>query len=499
MSYSLTFDPSVYELKEEKVITAQGEKTVVYKEFAHIPYVAEPVDIGYQSLNIHVPVSVDGVEVDPGDSPMIILIGVGGYTAIPNDPSLFHGPGGGHGGPDGGPEGPGKGPGGPLGGVPDKAFPSSDKPFGDTYEKAGTDSGPKALARGWVVVIPGVRGHDNQFPDGKYYGKAPAAIVDLKAVVRYLRHNRGVIPGDVEKIFASGGSASGALASLMAVSGNYSWYEPYLKALGAADERDDVFGCLAFCPITDLSHADGAYEWQYGGLKASSMFSPEPLEMDANVTKALAAQFREYIDSRGWIGRNGFGPITSGNLGDYILKEYLVPSCQRFLMEQSEAQRSDYLARNPWISWDGKKADFTFEAFTIHCGRSKTQPAFDDKAMQMEPAIFGTEAVNGRHFTDFGLRFATGHQDAKVDDEVVQLERMMNAMYFLPGKAHMAKHWWIRHGACDKDTSLPVITDLATALENAGADVNVRLVWDGGHGADDEKFEMLDWIDSVIR
>ncbi|MBE6992653.1 MAG: Tat pathway signal protein [Ruminococcaceae bacterium] len=378
------------------------------------------------------------------------------------------------------------------------AFPSIDKPFGDTYEKAGTDGGPKALAKGWVVVIPGVRGHDNQSADGRYYGKAPASIVDLKAVVRYLRYNRGIVPGDPEKIFASGGSAAGALASLMAVSGNYPWYEPYLKEIGAADERDDVFGCLSFCPITDLSHADGAYEWQYGGLKAESMFAPQPLEMDAEVTNTLAEQFRKYINGKGLKGKNGFGTISSDNLADYILKEYLVPSCERFLKEKDEGERTAYLSENPWIKWDGEKVEFSFEDFVVHCGRSKTQPAFDDKEMQMEPAIFGTEKVNGRHFTDFGLKYATGDPDAKVEDEVVQLENMMNAMYFLPGKADMAKHWWIRHGACDKDTSLPIITNLATALENAGANVNARLVWDGGHGADDDKFEMMDWIESVI-
>jgi len=116
MGISLKFDPQVFELKEEKVLTAQGEKTVVYKEYAHIPYVSKPVDIGYQSLNIHVPVSVDGVNVDPSHMPMLILIGIGGYTAIPNDPKLFRGPG---------PGGPG-GPGGDLGGIPMHAFPSID-------------------------------------------------------------------------------------------------------------------------------------------------------------------------------------------------------------------------------------------------------------------------------------------------------------------------------------------------------------------------------------
>ena len=47
-----------------------------------------------------------------------------------------------------------------------------------------------ALAAGYVVVESGCRGSDNQWDlTDIYYGKAPAAIVDLKAAVRYIRHN----------------------------------------------------------------------------------------------------------------------------------------------------------------------------------------------------------------------------------------------------------------------------------------------------------------------
>ena len=47
--------------------------------------------------------------------------------------------------------------------------------------------GAGAVARvpkGYVVAAPGARGRTNQDGAGKYVGKAPAAIVDLKAAVR---------------------------------------------------------------------------------------------------------------------------------------------------------------------------------------------------------------------------------------------------------------------------------------------------------------------------
>ena len=52
-----------------------------------------------------------------------------------------------------------------------------------------------ALSKGYVVASPGARGRT------ELTGKAPAAIVDLKAAVRYLKANDKVMPGDAEKSF----------------------------------------------------------------------------------------------------------------------------------------------------------------------------------------------------------------------------------------------------------------------------------------------------------
>lgn len=100
---------------------------------------------------------------------------------------------------------------------------------------------------------------------GKLIGTAPAVICDYKAAVRWLRHNRDLIPGDTEKIITNGTSAGGAISSVMGATGNHPDYEPFLKAVGAADERDDIFAASCYCPITNLDHADMAYEWEFAG------------------------------------------------------------------------------------------------------------------------------------------------------------------------------------------------------------------------------------------
>ncbi|MDO5597643.1 MAG: hypothetical protein Q4F92_04765 [Acidaminococcus sp.] len=52
----------------------------------------------------------------------------------------------------------------------------------------------------------------------------------------------------------------------MGATGNSPDYEPYLKELGAAEERDDIYASMDYCPITDLPHADLAYEWVFNGV-----------------------------------------------------------------------------------------------------------------------------------------------------------------------------------------------------------------------------------------
>ena len=50
------------------------------------------------------------------------------------------------------------------------------------------------------------------------------------------------------------------MSALMGATGNNPEYAGMLKAMGAADERDDVFASVCYCPIIDLEHADMAYE-----------------------------------------------------------------------------------------------------------------------------------------------------------------------------------------------------------------------------------------------
>ena len=89
-------------------------------------------------------------------------------------------------------------------------------------------------------IFVGGTGKENKENQEKRSGRAPALIVDMKAAIRYMRHNAKTVPGDVEKIITNGTSAGGALSALAGATGNAKEYEPYLKAIGAAEEKDDI-------------------------------------------------------------------------------------------------------------------------------------------------------------------------------------------------------------------------------------------------------------------
>jgi hypothetical protein len=488
---SLTFPKDTYTVTTTTVTTAEGDKKVTYHLYQHLTYVAKPVDANYESLDVKVPVEIDGVAIDAAKAPILFDIAVGGYMSVSNTASGGTSGGGPPGGgfPSGQPPGgtmPGSGASGtmPAGGPPSGAL-GGPGPGG-----GGVSNADLALAAGYVVVSPGCRGRDNVTPDGKYYGKAPAAIVDLKSAVKYIRFNKGVIPGNTDWIISNGTSAGGALSALVGASGDSHLYDAYFKELGAADASDAIFASACYCPITDLENADGAYEWMFGTTPLTSG------QVDQALSEQLKAIFAPYQASLNLQGENGFGTITADNYGDYLMKTYLVPAANKYLSALSDADRATYLANNPWLKWENGQASFTFADYVTHVGRMKGLPAFDDfNLAQAENILFGNETTNARNFTDFSLRHATGNNSAQIDSDLPATLNLMNPMYFIgQNNSGCANNWWIRYGTKDSNTSLTVIANLAAALQNKDKNVSSLMYWDAGHGANEDAPDFIKWI-----
>ena len=477
---NLDFSKAQYQVKSAQV----DGKTITYRAYEGLTYVKYPVDKVYQKMNIYIPEAYYKDKAvgryTAATAPVFLPNTVGGY--LPAEP-----------------------------GVP-----------GQDQRSGKENAALVALSRGYVVAEPGARGRTNQDTGGNYTGKAPAAIVDLKAAVRYLRYNDKKMPGNAEKIISNGTSAGGALSALLGVSGNNPDYEPYLKSLGAASVRDDIFAASVYCPITDLDHADMAYEWYFGGVYDYSRrglpgmmpspggaqaisgmppadFQPAVLTGTMNPeqikwSKILQGDFPAYLNGLGltWQGRRLMLNFDGeGSFKDY-LQTFVLASAQKALEQGAD------LHGLTWLTVvSGRVTQLDFPAYVRYVKWMKATPAFDGVDLSSgENEEFGTGKVKAQHFTEFS------YQHSNVGGSLAEpgLIKMMNPLNYIgSGDARTARYWRIRHGAVDSDTSLAVPLILATKLANQGYQVDFAVPWNQGHGGDYDLDELFNWMEQVAQ
>jgi hypothetical protein len=505
--YSLNFDVKNYTVEKAQL----NGKTIVYRSFKNVVYVSNPVDAKYECMNVFIPEayfkgkSVNGYNKDT--APIFLPNNVGGYMpATPGTVKMEGRPGG----MPGMPEMRGK--------FPNDNNKPQNMPQGMPRRMPqGFPGGPQrqntilmALAQGYVVASPGARGRNLADANGVYYGKAPAFIVDMKAAVRYLRYNDKVMPGNAERIVSNGTSAGGALSALLGASGNSNDYVPYLKQIGAADERDDIFAVSAYCPITNLDHADAAYEWLFNGVvnyKKMSMgnmvdFRVKREEVESKlsdkeieVSNKLKPLFTSYVNSLQLKSKDGTSLLLdnegNGSFKDYVMS-FVMASAQKTL--DAGKDLSD-------ISWltilNGKVTAIDFNKYVHSISRMKAPPAFDALDLSSAETIeFGTSNVNAQHFTQFALENSTV-KSTIADSQIIKMMNPMN--YIGVDNASPAKHWRIRHGTIDRDGSIAVPIILATKLQNAGYDVDIALPWNTPHSGDYDLNELFDWINKLLK
>ena len=434
---SLAFDVTQYKINT----LALEENTLTYRAYEHIPYVAKPVAPEFQQLSIYVPECYyQGEEINGYSlhtAPVFMPNSVGGYMPGPVDAPN----------------------------VNDKGEPNTIA---------------KALAHGYVVVSAGARGRGMKDSDGKNIGVAPAGICDLKAAVRFLRHHAKDMPGDVEKIITNGTSAGGAMSALQGTTGNHPDYEAYLEKMGACKERDDVFASSCYCPITNLDHADMAYEWEFYGLHDYHNYHDpngegSMSEAQIQLSRELKDLFPAYVNSLQLKDENG-NELTLDEEGNGTFKEYVLRTVQ---------------ASVP----DGEEGFANFAELVKYRTRLKATPAFDSvSANSWENEVFGTKEALGRHFSQFAYEHSSINGDLAEQDQV----KMMNPMYYVDdAKADKAKHFRIRHGSVDRDTSLAISNLFAVKLRNAGIDTSLEHPWEIPHAGDYDLDELFAWIDEI--
>ena len=477
---SLAFDAKNY----ESMSTTVDNKEIKYRAFEYIPYVANPIDIDQQYMNIYVPEeyfnngTINGYNTQT--APIFMPNAVGGY-------------------------------------MPSQAMTPK-------MENGKPNSVLYALSRGYVVASPSTRGRTNKASDGNFIGKAPAVIVDLQAATAYLHANDSAMPGNANRIITNGTSAGGGVSLLQGATGNSSDFQPYLQALGAATAATNVYAASAYAPITNLDAADMAYEWSYNGITSFNKVTMGQGELpqanvggnsappqrtmqrvnlntdDLSYSKMLSEHFPDYVNNlqlRDSLGRilkldkNG-----NGTFKNYV-KEFIVAAANKAAAQGTDLSKHTYLVRD---NKTGAIKDINWEAYNHFVSRSKAPGAFDSRANDTgENNLFGTSTTDNNHFTiTAALHDSTANQDVYVEN--AKIVTMMNPMNYLGSPAATnARFYRIRYGTADSNTSVAIPLIVGTRAQNLGYRVDMATPFDVDHSGDYDLEELFNWMDNIVK
>ena len=477
---SLAFDAKNY----ESMSTTVDNKEIKYRAFEYIPYVANPIDIDQQYMNIYVPEeyfnngTINGYNTQT--APIFMPNAVGGY-------------------------------------MPSQAMTPK-------VENGKPNSVLYALSRGYVVASPSTRGRTNKASDGNFIGKAPAVIVDLQAATAYLHANDSTMPGNANRIITNGTSAGGGVSLLQGATGNSSDFQPYLQALGAATAATNVYAVSAYAPITNLDAADMAYEWSYNGITSFNKVTMGQGELpqanvggnsappqrtmqrvnlnadDLSYSKMLSEHFPDYVNNlqlRDSLGRvlkldkNG-----NGTFKNYV-KEFIVAAANKAAAKGTDLSKHTYLVRD---NKTGTIKDINWEAYNHFVSRSKAPGAFDSRANDTgENNLFGTSTTDNNHFTiTAALHDSTANQDVYVEN--AKIVTMMNPMNYLGSPAATnARFYRIRYGTADSNTSVAIPLIVGTRAQNLGYRVDMATPFNVDHSGDYDLEELFNWMDNIVK
>lgn len=143
----------------------------------------------------------------------------------------------------------------------------------------------------------------------------------------------------------------------------------------------------------------------------------------------------------------------------------------------------------------------TYLNYVVSTEPLKGVPAFDSynvdgASASGENGEFGNALGSDVNFTPWAAEKA----GTTVSEEVNKNVYLLNPMNFIgDGVSSVAPHWYIRHGARDRDTAFPISINLATKLQNSGKDVNFKLPWNRPHSGDYALNELFAWIAEIVK
>lgn len=401
------------------------------------------------------------------------------------------------------------------------------------------------MKQGYVQVSAGARGKETQDAEGRFIGQFPVVVVDLKAGIRFLKANKGVMPGNPDRIISHGYSSGGAMSTMLGASGNSKQFDKYLKEIGAADATDDIFIALCYCPITNLDSSEAAFEWFQRSNEEYTLFNAmgggtwklgENALGGAHERKMVEKMYAWYVD---YVRTLGFDLSEDGRGGEYYtglvecyekaFAEYMTRFDSLSYTQHDSAQAYlDYLRQeknaDAWLKWDEETKtakiaglDAMISNFII---RRKMCPSMDSYNYKSNENGAFTQPDGTRvHFSPLvrdllgelagEYPYAAELYEAYRKEVTPEAEAMLAVMspvnYIIregeEWKSDHAPYFRFRNGGNDADHGFPASWLTHHALQaHTAVNSDIAIVWERPHcPAEYDDQDLFDYISRVMR
>ena len=285
------------------------------------------------------------------------------------------------------------------------------------------------INEGYIYIWPGTRGQkETDIENNEEYSKGIIdGITDLKALIKFCRFNKDIMPGNEEKIISYGINGGGTKSAILGASGDSDLYYQKLATIGAISESNDgkhisdsINGTMCCSPIIDIDTIEKNYAW----------FTGQYLDnQNKEEVEDLAIQYAEYInnlklkDEHGsllYLKETDKGIYSEGTYINYIMSNY-ENSINNFIKETNfpytnTEKNTTYNTVKDYIDSLNSKNDYI--SYNENLNISKIQ-----------------------NLKEFGLHF----ENNNINNIVSQ--NLYNPVYFLSNKyngngtSYISRHW----------------------------------------------------------
>lgn len=338
------------------------------------------------------------------------------------------------------------------------------------------------LEAGCVYVYAGFRGRSAGYDtasgsDDLFPGGSPWPVVDLKAAIRYLRYNAGVLPCDASRVFVFGFASGGGVSAVLGSSGDSALYVPYLESIGAvthdaqgASVSDAISGSASWCPMTSFDMADASYEWAQG------QFSDEGTRAEGTWTRdfsrGLAAAYGGWVNEMD-LRDSGDEQLTldETEAGVFALGSY----ASAVLSNIDEA--ASYFLQNTTFPYTYTPQRLEEPTFPGDPNLSSTRAAESAASGQQVGASDGSEvtsdsseATDATGSSEAASADATGQAASALTSTLAGVAQVQSTIYDSAQNYFAALNsdgWWINYSLRTQSVTVSSLRDFTLALRPA--------------------------------